>query len=160
MPRLACSCLSRRVVCSSSDSCTSTRLSGAACCLLRANSGPVDRLHALLSQQTSLYVPAAFCSQKLNTVLLMMRAAQCSLFAVSSCCGCNRQVRIAGVTRDHAAALLPRLSAPIHLPYTHVATSISLVFVSPRFCAPPMAASARHQQQCNASLCQCFVGTR
>jgi hypothetical protein len=89
-----------------------------------------------------------------------MRAAQCSLFAVSSCCGCNRQVRIAGVTRDHAAALLPRLSAPIHLPYTHVTTSISLVFVSPRFCAPPMAASARLLQQRNASLCQCFVGTR
>ena len=58
--RVVCCCLSHRVVSSSSDSCTSARLSGAACRLLRANSGPVGRLHALLAQHTSLHAPGSF----------------------------------------------------------------------------------------------------
>ena len=86
--------------------------------------------------------PAAFGSQKLSTALLTMRAAQSSLFAAESCrCGSNRQVRVAGATRDHAAALLARLSAPTHLPCTHAAIPISIVFVSFRLCAAPMAAA-------------------
>ena len=98
--------------------------------------------------------PAAFGSQKLSTVLLTMRAAQSSLFAAESFrCGCDRQVRVAGATRDHPAALLARLSAPTHLPCTHVAISISIVFVSFRLCAAPMAAATRHLQHCDANLC-------
>ena len=102
--------------------------------------------------------PAAFGSQKLSTVLLTMRAAQSSLFAAESFrCGCDRQVRVAGATRDHPAALLARLSAPTHLPCTHVAISISIVFVSFRLCAAPMAAATPATSSTALSTCAALL---